>query len=61
MSFGHHKLDRDRMDNGPAPDVELAAAVGDFLAAWRSGLWGLRLSEHLSRLERALRAWRSQS
>lgn len=59
MSYGHHKLDRERMgDDDPAE--ELADAVGSFLAAWRSGLWGTALTGHLTRLERALKTWRSQ-
>lgn len=43
------------------PAAELAAAVGDFLTAWRSGLWGTALTGHLTRLERALKTWRSQT
>lgn len=60
MSFGHHKLDRERMgDDDPAE--ELAAAVGDFLTAWRAGAWSSRLTEHVARLERALKSWRSRT
>ena len=60
MSFGHHKLDRQRMGDDRDPANELADAVGAFLSAWRAGVWGSRLSEHLQRLERALKAWRAQ-